>query len=164
MLIRWRRCQMILATHFCSLISVDSNKVRQAFENYQPDVVMHLRSRRVVLNSSIDGAAPFIETNIVGTLHITGGGRRILAGVADRQAREFSISSMSRPTRSLAPLVPMDTSRKQLRTHRARPTRHRRPPPIISCVVGITLTDCRFLLRTAPTTMVLITFLKSSFP
>ena len=45
---------------------VDSNKVRQAFENYQPDVVMHLAAESHV-DRSIDGAAPFIETNIVGT-------------------------------------------------------------------------------------------------
>lgn len=45
---------------------VDSKKMKEVFEDYQPDVVMHLAAESHV-DRSIDGPAPFIETNIIGT-------------------------------------------------------------------------------------------------
>jgi dTDP-glucose 4,6-dehydratase len=45
---------------------VDRKKVGNAFEQFQPDVVMHLAAESHV-DRSIDGPAAFIETNIVGT-------------------------------------------------------------------------------------------------
>ena len=44
----------------------DRPAVRRAFEEFQPDVVMHLAAESHV-DRSIDGPADFIETNLVGT-------------------------------------------------------------------------------------------------
>ena len=46
---------------------VDRKKVGNAFEQFQPDVVMHLAAESHV-DRSIDGPAVFIETNIVGII------------------------------------------------------------------------------------------------
>jgi dTDP-glucose 4,6-dehydratase len=45
---------------------VNHHKMNRVFEDYQPDVVMHLAAESHV-DRSIDGPAAFIETNIVGT-------------------------------------------------------------------------------------------------
>jgi dTDP-glucose 4,6-dehydratase len=47
----------------------DGKKIKQVFEDYQPDVVMHLAAESHV-DRSIDGPAAFIETNIVGTYNL----------------------------------------------------------------------------------------------
>lgn len=44
----------------------DGEKLRQAFDKYQPDLVMHLAAETHVDNS-ITGPEPFIQSNIVGT-------------------------------------------------------------------------------------------------
>ena len=44
----------------------DAAAMQELFAEYQPDVVMHLAAESHV-DRSIDGAAPFIETNVVGT-------------------------------------------------------------------------------------------------
>jgi len=44
----------------------DAAKMRDIFESYQPDIVMHLAAESHV-DRSIDAAASFIQTNIVGT-------------------------------------------------------------------------------------------------
>src|SRR5258708_32704705 len=45
---------------------VDTAAMRRVFEEYSPDVVMHLAAESHV-DRSIDGPAEFIQTNIVGT-------------------------------------------------------------------------------------------------
>ena len=45
---------------------VDGKKVGKVFEEFHPDVVMHLAAESHV-DRSIDGPAAFIETNIIGT-------------------------------------------------------------------------------------------------
>jgi len=45
---------------------VDNGRMKDVFESYQPDVVMHLAAESHV-DRSIDGPAAFIQTNIVGT-------------------------------------------------------------------------------------------------
>lgn len=45
---------------------VDSARMEDVFESYQPDVVMHLAAESHV-DRSIDGPAAFIQTNIIGT-------------------------------------------------------------------------------------------------
>jgi dTDP-glucose 4,6-dehydratase len=45
---------------------VDDAKMKDIFENFQPDVVMHLAAESHV-DRSIDGPAAFIQTNIIGT-------------------------------------------------------------------------------------------------
>lgn len=44
----------------------DAPKMREAFESFQPDAVMHLAAESHV-DRSIDGPADFIQTNVVGT-------------------------------------------------------------------------------------------------
>ncbi len=44
----------------------EGEKIRQAFDKYQPDLVMHLAAETHVDNS-ISGPEPFIQSNIVGT-------------------------------------------------------------------------------------------------
>jgi len=44
----------------------DAEKLRQAFDKYQPDLIMHLAAETHVDNS-ISGPGPFIQSNIVGT-------------------------------------------------------------------------------------------------
>ena len=51
---------------FARVDIVDGKKVRKLFEQFQPDVVIHLAAESHV-DRSIDGPAAFIETNIVGT-------------------------------------------------------------------------------------------------
>jgi len=45
---------------------VDAAKMRELFENYRPDAVMHLAAESHV-DRSIDGPGEFIQTNVVGT-------------------------------------------------------------------------------------------------
>ena len=45
---------------------IDSARMKDVFESYQPDVVMHLAAESHV-DRSIDGPAAFIQTNIIGT-------------------------------------------------------------------------------------------------
>jgi dTDP-glucose 4,6-dehydratase len=51
---------------FAQVDICDAAKIRQLFENYQPDAVMHLAAESHV-DRSIDSPAAFIETNIIGT-------------------------------------------------------------------------------------------------
>ena len=44
----------------------DSNEMKRVFEQYQPDIIMHLAAESHV-DRSIDGPGDFIQTNIVGT-------------------------------------------------------------------------------------------------
>ena len=44
----------------------DAPKMRELFENFQPDAVMHLAAESHV-DRSIDGPGDFIQTNVVGT-------------------------------------------------------------------------------------------------
>ena len=63
---RWRRSRTTRATNSHRSISSTAKKVRKLFEQFQPDVVIHLAAESHV-DRSIDGPAAFIETNIVGT-------------------------------------------------------------------------------------------------
>ncbi|MDD5214325.1 MAG: dTDP-glucose 4,6-dehydratase [Methylococcales bacterium] len=51
---------------FAQVDICDAVKIRQLFETYQPDAVMHLAAESHV-DRSIDSPAAFIETNIIGT-------------------------------------------------------------------------------------------------
>lgn len=52
--------------HFEKVDICDATEIERLFEQYQPDVVMHLAAESHV-DRSIDGPAEFINTNIVGT-------------------------------------------------------------------------------------------------
>lgn len=55
-----------LRYEFAQVDICDATKIRQLFETYQPDAVMHLAAESHV-DRSIDSPAAFIETNIIGT-------------------------------------------------------------------------------------------------
>src|SRR5436305_2821082 len=48
---------------------IDAQKMREVFETYAPDVVMHLAAESHV-DRSIDGPGQFIQTNVVGTFSL----------------------------------------------------------------------------------------------
>lgn len=52
--------------HFIQADICDRAKLDAVFQDYRPDVVMHLAAESHV-DRSIDGPAEFIQTNIVGT-------------------------------------------------------------------------------------------------
>ncbi len=62
----------------------DAAKMRDIFESYQPDIVMHLAAESHV-DRSIDAAASFIQTNIVGTYTSARSRACILARLAQSQ-------------------------------------------------------------------------------
>ena len=64
--IRSRRCRTIRATRFVRADIADAPKMRELFESFQPDAVMHLAAESHV-DRSIDGPGEFIQTNVVGT-------------------------------------------------------------------------------------------------
>jgi dTDP-D-glucose 4,6-dehydratase len=70
---------------------VDGKKVRKLFEQFQPDVVIHLAAESHV-DRSIDGPAAFIETNIVGTYTLLEAAR-LLARFAACRSPSISIPS-----------------------------------------------------------------------
>jgi len=58
----------------------DGAEVARLFEEHRPDAVMHLAAESHV-DRSIDGAAPFIRTNIVGTFTLLEAARKYWAGL-----------------------------------------------------------------------------------
>ena len=73
----------------------DAAKMRELFETYQPDVVMHLAAESHV-DRSIDGPGEFIQTNVVGTfalLQAALGYWRVLTGAKKDAFRFHHIST-----------------------------------------------------------------------
>jgi dTDP-glucose 4,6-dehydratase len=68
--------------------------MREIFEAHRPDVVMNLAAESHV-DRSIDGPAPFIETNIVGTYSLLEAARAYLAGLDDAQREAFRLHHIS---------------------------------------------------------------------
>jgi dTDP-glucose 4,6-dehydratase len=68
----------------------DASQVRQAFEQHQPDAVMHLAAESHV-DRSIDGPAQFVQTNVVGTCNLLDAARHYWSALkksdSDRAAR-----------------------------------------------------------------------------
>ena len=60
----------------------DAAAVEAAFIDYQPDAVMHLAAESHV-DRSIDGPEQFLQTNIVGTMHLLQAARKLIATRAD---------------------------------------------------------------------------------
>ncbi|OAN11438.1 dTDP-glucose 4,6-dehydratase [Photobacterium jeanii] len=55
--------------HFAHVDICDKTAVQAVFEQHQPDVIMHLAAESHV-DKSIDGAAAFLQTNIIGTYQL----------------------------------------------------------------------------------------------
>jgi dTDP-glucose 4,6-dehydratase len=73
---------------------VDRKKVGNAFEQFQPDVVMHLAAESHV-DRSIDGPAAFIETNIVGTYALLEAALAYWRALPDPQRAAFRFHHVS---------------------------------------------------------------------
>jgi dTDP-glucose 4,6-dehydratase len=64
----------------------DAGEVGRVFERYAPDAVMHLAAESHV-DRSIDGAAPFIHTNIVGTYVLLDAAKRYWSSLGEARNR-----------------------------------------------------------------------------
>ncbi len=69
----------------------DRKPMEDAFEDFQPDAVMHLAAESHV-DRSIDGPADFIQTNIVGTYNLVEVVRKLLERTLIRSRKPVSIS------------------------------------------------------------------------
>lgn len=72
----------------------DQDAVRAAFADFHPDVVMHLAAESHV-DRSIDGAARFIETNVVGTLVMLEAARHYWSSLDPGEQRRFRFVHIS---------------------------------------------------------------------
>ena len=120
---------------------VDTAALRRVFDEYSPDVVMHLAAESHV-DRSIDGPAQFIQTNIVGTfslLEIALSHWRALP--SSRKATSAFI--MSLPMKCLARSALPDIFARNQPTAPTRPTRRQRLHRIILYALGIIPTGCR---------------------
>src|SRR6266550_8726413 len=66
----------------------DAPKVRELFESYQPDAVMHLAAESHV-DRSIDGPGEFIQTNIVGSFTLLQETLRYWRGLESKRQAQF---------------------------------------------------------------------------
>jgi len=72
----------------------DGTEVARLFREHRPDAVMHLAAESHV-DRSIDGAAPFIQTNIVGTFTLLEAARKYWAGLAGDERDAFRFLHVS---------------------------------------------------------------------
>lgn len=72
----------------------DAAAMREAFATHQPDVVMHLAAETHV-DRSIDGPAPFIQTNVVGTFVLLEAARAYWAGLDPVRKAAFRFHHVS---------------------------------------------------------------------
>ena len=66
----------------------DAEAMARLFENYRPDAIMHLAAESHV-DHSIDGPAPFIETNILGSYTLLEAAREYCARHIPEAGRAF---------------------------------------------------------------------------
>jgi dTDP-glucose 4,6-dehydratase len=72
----------------------DGEKMRRIFQEYQPDIVMHLAAESHV-DRSIDGPAAFIETNIVGTYTLVDTALAYWRGLSGEKRDDFRFHHVS---------------------------------------------------------------------
>jgi dTDP-glucose 4,6-dehydratase len=72
----------------------DSNALKDAFNNFQPDIVMHLAAESHV-DRSIDGASEFIQTNIVGTFQLLEAAKDYWSDLPASQKARFKFHHIS---------------------------------------------------------------------
>lgn len=72
----------------------DAEQITQAFDEFQPDVVMHLAAESHV-DRSIDGPAEFIQTNIVGTYTLLEVSRKYWSQLSEDKKRIFRFHHIS---------------------------------------------------------------------
>jgi len=79
---------------FRKLSICDRSELRRAFEEFRPDAVMHLAAESHV-DRSIDGPAPFIETNVIGTYEVLEAARAYWQGLAAEAKQGFRFHHIS---------------------------------------------------------------------
>jgi dTDP-glucose 4,6-dehydratase len=84
--------------HFEQVDICDPSGLERVFEQYQPDIVMHLAAESHV-DRSIDGPAAFIQTNIVGTYTLLEAARKYWETLPLDKTDPSSASTIYRPTR-----------------------------------------------------------------
>ncbi len=72
----------------------DAAAVRAAFEDFRPDIVMHLAAESHV-DRSIDGPGAFIHTNVIGTFTLLEAARRHHAGLEGEARERFRFHHVS---------------------------------------------------------------------
>ena len=72
----------------------NGNEIKRVFEQYQPDIIMHLAAESHV-DRSIDGPGEFIQTNIVGTYTLLEQARNYWSQMDDVKKAEFRFHHIS---------------------------------------------------------------------
>lgn len=80
--------------HFEQIDICDADGLGSVFENYQPDVVMHLAAESHV-DRSIDGPATFIQTNIIGTYTLLEAARAYWEHLSPEKKNQFRFHHIS---------------------------------------------------------------------
>jgi len=80
--------------HFEQIDICDAEELRRVFQQYQPDVVMHLAAESHV-DRSIDGPSAFIQTNIVGTYTLLEEARSYWVQLGSDRANAFRFHHIS---------------------------------------------------------------------
>ncbi len=80
--------------HFEQVDICDSPELRRVFEQYRPDIVMHLAAESHV-DRSIDGPAAFIQTNIVGTYTLLEAARNYWKNLPEDEQTQFRFHHIS---------------------------------------------------------------------
>src|SRR5947209_417951 len=72
----------------------DAPRMRELFESYRPDAVMHLAAESHV-DRSIDGPAEFIQTNVVGTFTLLQAAFEFWRALPETQKADFRFHHIS---------------------------------------------------------------------
>lgn len=81
--------------HFVQADITDREHLTRLFEEFQPDIVMHLAAESHV-DRSIDGPSEFIQTNIIGTYQLLEAARSYWNGLKEQQSgRSFRFHHIS---------------------------------------------------------------------
>jgi dTDP-glucose 4,6-dehydratase len=80
--------------HFERVDICDADEIKRVFQQYQPDIIMHLAAESHV-DRSIDGPGDFIQTNIIGTYTLLEQARSYWAQLADDKKSAFRFHHIS---------------------------------------------------------------------
>ena len=80
--------------HFEQVDICDAKNVKRVFNQYQPDIIMHLAAESHV-DRSIDGPGEFIQTNIVGTYNLLEQARAYWSGLEGDKKQGFRFHHIS---------------------------------------------------------------------
>jgi dTDP-glucose 4,6-dehydratase len=72
----------------------DANEIRRIFEQYQPDLIMHLAAESHV-DRSIDGPGEFIQTNVIGTYILLEASRQYWSNISNEEKNQLFVFIIS---------------------------------------------------------------------